>query len=83
MFRSRTFAYTQVFGNKKDKYQVLVLKDLARFCRAYETTYDADPRKHAALEGRKEVWLRIQSYLQLDSEELFELHKIKDMAREK
>lgn len=83
LFRSRSFAYVAVFGNDKDVYVKLVLKDLAKFCRAHETTYDPDERKHLMLEGRKEVWLRIQNYLRLNSEELFELHKIKDLPREK
>jgi hypothetical protein len=51
-----------------------VLKDLARFCRAHETTFNADPRIHAVLEGRREVWLRIQHHLKLDSEKLWELY---------
>lgn len=35
------------------------------------------------LEGRREVWLRIQEYLQLDSEEIYSLHKIKEIQPEK
>lgn len=42
-----------------------VLADLARFCRAGETTFHPDPRVHAVLEGRREVWLRIQKYLRM------------------
>lgn len=48
-----------------------VLQDLARFCRAFETTYHDDPRKHAVAEGRREVWLRIQQHLNLDEDELW------------
>lgn len=51
-----------------------VLKDLAKFCRAIETTYHTDPRVHAALEGRREVWLRIQKHLQLTDEQLWAMH---------
>lgn len=51
-----------------------VLKDLARFCRANETTFHADPRAHALAEGRREVWLRIQQHLHLPPEELWALY---------
>lgn len=51
-----------------------VLHDLAKFCRAHETTFHEDPRIHAALEGRREVWLRIQQHLNLTSAELTELY---------
>lgn len=50
-----------------------VLQDLAQFCRANQTTFDADPRIHAALEGRREVWLRIQTHLNLSASDLFTL----------
>lgn len=51
-----------------------VLQDLARFCRANETTFHKDPRAHAVAEGRREVWLRIQRNLQLSDEQLWALH---------
>lgn len=52
----------------------IVLKDLARFCRAHHSTFHKDPRVHAMLEGRREVWLRIQHHLRLSPDELWELH---------
>jgi hypothetical protein len=52
----------------------LVLADLARFCRANDTTFHADDRAHALLEGRREVWLRISQHLHLDADELFHLY---------
>jgi hypothetical protein len=51
-----------------------VLQDLAKFCRAHESTFHADPRAHAVAEGRREVWLRIQRHLQLDDETLWQLY---------
>jgi hypothetical protein len=51
-----------------------VLEDLAKFCRATETTFHPDPRVHAVAEGRKEVWLRIQRHLQLSDDQLWALH---------
>lgn len=51
-----------------------VLVDLAKFCRAGTSTFDADPRVHAALEGRREVFLRITEHLSLTSEQLYALY---------
>jgi hypothetical protein len=51
-----------------------VLKDLARFCRAHESTFHEDARAHAMAEGRREVWLRIQNHMQLPPDELWELY---------
>ena len=47
-----------------------VLKDLQTFCRADSTCFHADPRVHAALEGRREVYLRIMDHLKLSTKEL-------------
>ena len=46
------------------------LKDLARFCYAFITTFDENPHKQAVLEGRRQVWMHIQRYLKLTPEEL-------------
>lgn len=51
-----------------------VLLDLAKFCRADETCFQEDPRLHAVLEGRREVWLRIQKHLNLTPEQLYALY---------
>lgn len=51
-----------------------VLRDLAKFCRAFDTTFHEDARVHAALEGRREVFLRILQHLNLSVEEMFELY---------
>lgn len=48
-----------------------VLQDLAQFCRANETCFHEDPRLHAVLEGRREVFLRIGKHLNLTSEQLY------------
>jgi hypothetical protein len=68
--RRRT-AYSKTFFNP---FGEEVLKDLAKFCRANETTFRADERKHAAVEGRREVWLRIQHHLRLTDEQLWKLY---------
>jgi hypothetical protein len=48
-----------------------VLADLAKFCRAQESTFHPDARVHAVAEGRREVWLRIQQHLNLSDEDLW------------
>lgn len=50
-----------------------VLADLADFCRAHASTAHTDPHVSARLDGRREVWLRIQQHLNLDSEQLWRL----------
>lgn len=53
-----------------------VLADLAKFCRAHESTFHADPRVHAVLEGRREVFLRIMEHLQFNDDQLYKLHNL-------
>lgn len=65
--RRRT-AYIKTFLSP---YGEEVLRDLAKFCRATDSTYNPDPRIHALLEGRREVWLRISQHLNLSDEELW------------
>jgi hypothetical protein len=71
---SRKKAYATLFGGIDADTQI-VLKDLAKFCRANETTFKQDARLHAVLEGRREVWLRIQKHLNLTPDELWELSR--------
>lgn len=67
----RQYAYKQTFQGPLAEE---VLRDLARFCRAHSTTFHADPRMHAVLEGRREVWLRIQQHLQIPEPHLWDLY---------
>ncbi len=46
------------------------MMDLAEFCRANETCFASDPRVHARLEGRRDVWLRIQEHIHLNPDQL-------------
>lgn len=69
--RGRKRSYQLVFSSPAGND---VLVDLAKFCRAAETTFDPDPRIHAAMEGRREVWLRITQHLNLSSEQLYQLY---------
>ena len=70
---ARKQAYCQIFKSDSVHAQA-VMEDLAKFCRAHETTFHTDARAHAVLEGRREVWLRIQSHLNLNSIDLWKLY---------
>lgn len=60
-------AYVRVFSGAGHKYDVdLVLDDLGRFCRAHRSTGHSNPHVAARLDGRREVWLRIQNFVNLD-----------------
>jgi len=65
--RSRKTDYQLTFGSVSGK---RVLTDMAKFCRAFKSTYNADPYIAARLDGRREMWLRIQDHLCLTPEEL-------------
>ncbi len=66
--RERSQAYHHVF---KGVYAEKVLVDLAKFCRASESTFNADPRVEGILQGRREVWLRIAKHLNLTEDQLW------------
>ena len=72
--RRRATAYRMALHPAHNAYADEVLRDLAKFCRAHASTGHADPYMAARLDGRREVWLRIQSHLNLSTEELWKLH---------
>lgn len=74
----RRYAYTKCFGGPLGEE---VLRDLAKFCRAHQSTFHPDARQHAVLEGRREVFIRIQQHLQLTDDELWELFAIPQQTR--
>lgn len=67
----RSLDYIQTFESGPGE---RVLVDLAKFCRAHETSFHSDPRVNAVLEGRREVWLRIQHHLNLSNDKLWDLY---------
>lgn len=67
---NRQKAYKNVFS-KENGFSKDVLADLARFCRANESTFHPDARLHAVAEGRREVWLRITQHLELNIDDLY------------
>lgn len=76
---SRRTAYCRVFSVENRDAQ-LVLADLAKFCRAHVSTVgvsrdgQVDPLLSARLDGRREVWLRLQQHIHLDDETLYLLY---------
>lgn len=79
----RRYAYNKVFVGE---FAPEVLADLAHFCRAHESTFHPNERLAAMLDGRREVWLRIQQHLKLSPDELYEMvakHRIHQQKQAK
>lgn len=79
--RGRTLAYRRIFldhGTDTDT----VLADLQKFCRGNVSTFHADPRLHALMEGRREVFLRISHHLRLTDTELWAIYGNKSLPAE-
>lgn len=70
--QARKTAYQLAFGSPAGK---SVAKDLARFCRAGETCFNTDPRLEAMLEGRRQVWLRIEQHINFSPGELAVIYR--------
>ncbi len=64
-------AYRQMFRGVSAR---IVLDDLSRFCHANKTVHVVgDTHGTAQLEGRRQVWLRIQQALNLSDDKLQEI----------
>ena len=77
LFHKRKMAYCRTL-NKESQEARVVLEDLAKFCRAYDSTFAPSERVSNLLEGRREVWLRIQNYLKLTPDEIYDLHQVRN-----
>ena len=81
--------YLFCFGSPAGRH---VLADLAKFCRATQTCIvtpgggdvriPIDKDRTLVLEGRREVWLHIQQYLNLTSEELHHIYNPYQVSEE-
>lgn len=71
--KGRQTAFKLVF-NPESLAVKTVMEDLAKFCRAEESCFHQDPRLHAVLEGRREVYLRIQKHLSLTQDEFLKTY---------
>lgn len=70
---TRKQAYETIFGPfwRADAGAGLIVReDLGRFCRAFQSCWHPDARMNAVLEGRREVWLRIEQHFNLSPDEL-------------
>ena len=65
--RTRSQGYRRTFKGISGE---RVLADLAKFCRAGESTFHTDARVEGLLQGRREVWLRISKHLNLTEDEM-------------
>lgn len=62
-------AYRQTFNGEIQKE---VLADLRVFCSATKTTHSADINEMLINEGRRQVFLRIMTFLKVDIEEVYD-----------
>lgn len=77
LLKRRQQAYRHVFAGQRSQ---PVVADLARFCHAQTTTHVIDdPYGSAQLEGRRQVWLRIQGHLRLTDDQI---DNMRDQAEE-
>lgn len=68
--RKLSAAYKAVFGQPE---AVMVINDLAKFCGAEKSAFRTDTHEMARMEGRREVWLRLQAQLNLSEKDIFDL----------
>lgn len=73
MVIGRKASYYRAVFNHETVAGSSVLADLAMFCRAHEPTFHPDPRVEGILQGRREVWLHIQNYSGLSTDDLVAL----------
>lgn len=74
LVRGLRAAYKATLGPEQPAH-LMVLEDMALFCRANEScVVPGDRDKTLMLEGRREVWLRWQQHLQLSPDQLFALY---------
>lgn len=71
--RRRQLAYQRLFLNHGADTNA-VLADLAKFCRAHDSTFHLNPAASNRLDGRREVWLRLEHHLQLSDDQLWSIY---------
>lgn len=77
----RRWAYRTVFTGDGETLRIAanhVLADLRDFSFARSSAFDPDPIIMARRQGRRDVWLRISNYLNLDEEQVQTLMEIDD-----
>lgn len=69
-FLKRHRAYKNVFETPEGE---IILADLAKFCGASQPNFHVDPGVMAMREGRREVFLRIMSQLNINLKRVIEI----------
>ena len=80
--KNREISYKNCFDTSQLENRA-VLADLALFCRMFTTTSGADPNNQEdpkVLEGRRQVFLRIQEHLQFSPMQLYALHPLRKIT---
>ena len=72
VLKSRQDALRRILAKPGEDNRIL-WEFLTRFCRADRSTFHEDPRMHAVLEGRREVFLILRKHLDLPFEDLWVL----------
>lgn len=70
-------AYREVFTDSE--FSAKVFKDLENYCGVHRSNFETEPTKHAFREGRRDVYLRIREFLDLDEKEFLELKRRRDV----
>lgn len=68
----RVEAFKQVFNSENGK---LILEDLSRFCYAKGSTYSGNPHDMVFNEGKRNVYLYVNSIINIDPKTLEEMLK--------
>lgn len=74
-------AFKEMFFNDDAKLRraaEIALVDLREYCFARRPTFSTDSLVMARREGRRDVWLRIQDFLNLDEKQVQQLMEIDD-----
>lgn len=84
MAERRMHAYMRVFkaGAPSKEDREIVMADMLHFTRGESTPWDADPRFHAVLTGRHEVWTRIKDHTRLTLDEFILKYHSKATSQE-
>lgn len=72
---ARRYNYRRAFDGPPGS---AVLRDLAVFCRAGESTFHDNERVQSKFDGRREVWLRIAHHLNLTEAQVWDLYDGRD-----
>jgi len=68
LLRRKQTDYRLALGDESGK---VVLADLRTFCNPTRTNFSTDPLEMARMEGRREVFLRIANFMNVDFDEYY------------